>query len=226
MTFTRATYDTAAPALIAELDSIQDRFSIEHAAAMEALSILSSVRDAAAFGAPLVVAGEHRFVISTGISIGVVDTLEQARAYIAEHADHRFPRGRAIVEVDYTGAEELFTDHALEAPRLEPVGPALKVDEVFEADAAIPEVVAITAEAVERRDLFGACMTAHTWATLTDGGELDAEALALVLKRRGVIAHDAGAIDVEHADGWTYHVSAAATGEPLALVHVHAGAGA
>jgi hypothetical protein len=90
----------------------------------------------------------------------------------------------------------------------------------------VPETVAITATATVRRNLFGAPMEALAYAPVTSDGELDVPALERVLKLRGVIAHDVGAIDLEHADGWTYHVSAAATGEPLALVHVHAGAGA
>lgn len=123
MIFTTAPYATAAETLILALDSIADRFSPEHDAVLETLSILSTVRDADSFGRPLVGYGERGFVASTGVSIAVFDTLEDARAYIGR-AEHRFPRGRAIVEVDRVdGDDPLFTDHELEAPRLEPAGP-------------------------------------------------------------------------------------------------------
>ena len=141
MTFTRDPYDTAAAAVLFLLDRIANRASPEHDNALEALSILSTFRDAAAFGRELVEAGTVRYLASTGVSLATVDTLDEARAYAAQ-GDHRHPTGRAIVEVDYTGAEPLFTRHALEAPRLESSAGGI----VF---AALAEIAADEAAAAE-----------------------------------------------------------------------------
>lgn len=112
MIFSNARYEIAAPAAVAAFETAESMTQARDNA-LETLSIMNSVRDADHFDRPLVETGTLRFIASVGIAIVVVPTLDQARAFIAQ-TETRFPRGRAIVEVDRRSGEALYTDHELE----------------------------------------------------------------------------------------------------------------
>jgi len=67
---------------------------------MQALSILSTLRDAEEFGRPLV-RDELRYLACNGMELRVLTDPEEARSFIAESDDRQAARfGTAIIEAD------------------------------------------------------------------------------------------------------------------------------
>lgn len=110
MTFTRAPYETAARAALAELDAT-DRFEKAHDDAREVLSVMNSNRDAESMtGRALVPAGEVGYLTSNGRALWIAASLNEARELLATNpAPAGLGFGEAIVRVEATGPEPLYT---------------------------------------------------------------------------------------------------------------------
>ena len=110
MTYT--SYEAAARHLIAELDR-NDRDSTEYLDAMQALSILSSIRDSGAMGYCIARPGRLTYVAADSVSIAAFDTLAEAREYVRDGEERTRHAGHAIVLADRRQPETLFTRYAL-----------------------------------------------------------------------------------------------------------------
>jgi hypothetical protein len=134
MTFDRCTYEIAARSVLAVLDET-DRFDPAHDDAREVLSVMNSNRDAESMtGRALVPAGAVGYLVSNGRALWIAASLREARELLGDNpADRDAGLGQAIVRVEATGVEPVYTAFELVDPE--------EVDELDVDDGtAYPEI--------------------------------------------------------------------------------------